>query len=199
MHISEGVLNLGVLGTGYILTSIGVGIGLKSLKEEKIVKTAIFCSAFFVASLIRVPLGPSSVHLVLNGLVGVLLGWQVFCALFIALLLQAILFGFGGLTTLGINTLNMALPGLVCYWFFHRGLRGGKVVSLILGFLAGFLGVFLASICVAASLFCTGEQFLNTAKLIFIAHIPVMFLEGIITALIVQFIKKVKPEILTAT
>jgi len=196
MHISEGVLNAGVLGTGYIVTSLGLGIGLKSLKEEKMVRTAVLSSAFFVASLIHIPLGPSSVHLILNGLVGLLLGWQVFCALFIALLLQAILFQFGGLTTLGINTLNMALPGLICYFLFRSGLRKGKVVSLISGFLAGFLGVFLASICVAVSLFCSGEQFLNTAKLIIVAHVPVMFIEGIITALTVQFIKKVKPEML---
>ena len=195
MHISEGVLSLPVLGTGYFLTSIGLGIGLRFLKGENIVRAAIFSSAFFVASLIHVPIGPASVHLILNGLVGVFLGWSVFCAIFVSLLLQAMLFQFGGLTTLGINTFNMAFPAILCYLLFARVLKKGRLSILIFGFLAGFLGVFLGSLCVALSLFFSGEQFLNAAKLIFMAHLPVMFVEGIITALILQFIKKVKPEI----
>lgn len=197
MHISEGVLSLPVLSGGYVLTFFGLGLGLKSLKEERIVRTAIFSSAFFVASLIHVPLGPSSVHLVLNGLVGVLLGWQAFCAIFVALLLQAILFQFGGLTTLGVNTFNMSLPAILCYYFFRRGIRYGSRVSLfIVGFLVGFSGVFLGGLCLSASLILSGEQFLNTAKLVLAAHFPVMLIEGVITALVLQFLKKVKPEVL---
>jgi len=196
MHISEGVLSLPVLAGGYALTSIGLGVGLRSLRDERIVRTAVFSSAFFVASLIHIPLGPSSVHLILNGLVGVILGWQVFCAIFIALILQTILFQFGGLTTLGVNTFNMAFPALLCYYLFRRGLTGRRNLTLILGFLSGFLGVFLGGVCVGFSLFFSGEHFLNTAKLIFVAHLPLMFIEGIITAVILQFIRKVKPEIL---
>jgi cobalt/nickel transport system permease protein len=196
MHISEGVLNLPILAGGYTLTLVGLGVGLRSMEGERIVRTAIFSSAFFVASLIHIPLGPASVHLTLNGLVGILLGWQAFCAIFVGLFLQAILFQFGGITTLGINTFNMACPALICYYLLHRGLYRGGGFAFLSGFLAGFLGVFLAAIFVACSLFISGEHFLNTAQLIVIAHAPVMFIEGIITGIIVQFIRKIKPEIL---
>jgi cobalt/nickel transport system permease protein len=80
------------------------------MEHKEVPKVAILSSVFFVASLIHVPLGPSSVHLILNGIMGVLLGWTAFPAILVALALQGVLFQFGGITTLGVNTLNMALP-----------------------------------------------------------------------------------------
>jgi cobalt/nickel transport system permease protein len=195
MHISEGVLTFPVIVGGYALTAVGVAIGLRSLEGEKIVRTAIFSSAFFIASLIHVPIGPSNVHLVLNGLVGVVLGWQAFCALLVGLAAQALLFQYGGLTTLGVNTFNMALPALICYYLCHRGIVGSQKASLGFGFLAGFLGVFLSGMLLATSLFLSGEHFLPAAKIIVAAHAPIMVIEGFVTAFVVRFIRKVKPEI----
>ena len=196
MHISEGVLSLPVITIGYALTAAGVGIGLKQLKDEDIVKTAVFSAAFFIASLIHVPLGPSNVHLILNGLVGLLLGPVSFCAIFLALLLQAILFQFGGLTSLGVNTFNMAMPALLCYVIFFKLIKGNNPPLVIIGFLTGFISVLISALLLSISLILSGEHFTVSAKLIFIAHIPVMVTDGIITAIVLQFIKKVKPEIL---
>ena len=150
MHISEGVLSLPVITIGYALTAAGVGIGLKQLKDEDIVKTAVFSAAFFIASLIHVPLGPSNVHLILNGLVGLLLGPVSFCAIFLALLLQAILFQFGGLTSLGVNTFNMAMPALLCYVIFFKLIKGNNLPLVIIGFLTGFISK--AFFCVTATI-----------------------------------------------
>ena len=197
MHISEGVLTLPVIAGGYAFTAAGVAMGLRSLEGEKIVRTAIFSSAFFIGSLIHVPIGPGNAHLVLNGLVGVVLGWQAFCALLVALAAQALLFQYGGLTALGVNTFNMAFPALFCYYLCRRGIAGSKRASLIFGFLAGFLGVCLSGILLAGSLFLSGEHFLPAAKMVIVAHVPIMVVEGVVTTCIVQFIRKVKPEILT--
>ncbi len=197
MHISEGVLSAPVLSTGAIITAAGTYLGIKNLKEEKIPQAALLSSAFFVASLIHVPVGPSSAHLVLNGLVGILLGWIAFPAILLGLFLQAILFQFGGLTTLGINTVNMALPAVICYYLFGKMIRSSsKIKYLIAGFLTGALGVFLGSIFVAFSLIFTGKEFLKTAKLIVFVHLPIMIIEGLITVFVINFLKKVKPEIL---
>ena len=54
----------------------------------------------------------SSAHLILNGLLGVVLGWAAFPVIFVALLLQAVLFQFGGFTVLGVNTATMGLGAL---------------------------------------------------------------------------------------
>jgi cobalt/nickel transport system permease protein len=110
MHISEGILSGSVLATGGVLAASGTIIGLRDMKGEDFVKVSLLSSSFFVASLIHVPVGPSSAHLVLNGLCGIILGWKSFPAILVSLFLQAILFQFGGLTTLGVNTCNMAIP-----------------------------------------------------------------------------------------
>lgn len=96
MHISEGVLSPAVLGAGAVLAAAGIVIGLRKLDYDRLMTVAILAAAFFVGSLIHVPIGPSSVHLILNGLLGMLLGWAAFPSIFVALMLQAILFQYGG-------------------------------------------------------------------------------------------------------
>lgn len=197
MHISEGVLSAPVLLTGASLTVIGTAIGLKKMSYEKIPEVAVLSSAFFVASLIHIPIGPSSVHLVLNGLVGVLLGWMSFPSILVALSLQALLFQFGGFTSLGVNTFNMALPAVITYYLFNLPIRkNNQLIATLAGFGAGITGIGLGTLFVAIALVTTGESFLNVAKLLVITHFPVMIIEGIVTSFCVVFLKKVKPEIL---
>ncbi len=197
MHISEGVLSLPVLASGGVVAAAGVAIGLKKLDYEHIMSTALLSSAFFVASLIHVPVGPSSVHLILNGLVGLILGWASVPAIGVALLLQALLFGFGGVTVLGVNTVIMAGPAVVVYLLFGSWVRRPGKKQWIGGFLAGALSVAMSGLLVAAALIETDEAFLKTAQLILLAHIPIMLIEGVITMFTVNFLSKVQPEILS--
>jgi cobalt/nickel transport system permease protein len=197
MHISEGILSAPVLVTGAALAAGGVALGLKKMDYERIPEVAVLSSAFFVASLIHVPLGPSSVHLVLNGLVGVLLGWIAFPSILVALTLQTLLFQFGGFTVLGVNTFNMAAPAVVSYYLFNYLVRRGNyTVSAGAAFLAGALGVGGGAMLIALCLVTTGEEFISVAKVILLAHMPVMIIEGLITSFCVLFLKKVKPELL---
>ncbi len=196
MHISEGVLSAPVLATGALLAAGGAALGLRKMDYERIPGVAVLSSAFFVASLIHVPAGPSNVHLVLNGLAGILLGWMAFPSILVALSLQAVLFQFGGITSLGVNTVIMAAPAVVSFYLFGPLIRRGHIMSILGGFGAGAAGIGIGSILVAAALVSTGESFAGVAKLIVAAHIPVMVIEGIITAFCVTFLKKVKPEIL---
>lgn len=197
MHISEGVLSAPVLVTGAALAVAGISVGLKKMDYEKIPQVAVLSSSFFVASLIHVPIGPSNAHLILNGINGLLLGWMCFPSILVALVLQAILFQFGGLTVLGVNTVNMALPGVICYYLFARLInRENRFVYLIAAFLCGFLSVFISGILVALSLWFTEEPFISAAKLIVLAHVPIMIIEGFITLFCVAFLKRVKPRLL---
>jgi cobalt/nickel transport system permease protein len=197
VHISEGVLSTPVLASGAVLTAGGVALGLKKMDYAKIPEVAVMSSAFFVASLIHIPVGPSSVHLVLNGLVGVLLGWMAFPAILVALTLQALLFQFGGFTVLGVNTFNMSVPAVLSYYLFSERIRSkSRITPSVAGFLAGILGVGGGALLIALSLLCTGEEFMNVARLTLLAHLPVMIIEGIITAFCVTFLKKVRPDIL---
>ena len=197
MHISEGVLSAPVLVTGAAITVVGCAVGLKKLDYDRIPEVGVLTSTFFVASLVHVPIGPSSVHLLLNGIIGLLLGWAAFPSILVALTLQSVLFQFGGITALGVNTVNVAVPALICYYMFNYAVRReNPFISLGSAFACGFLAVFLTSIMVGVSLFFTGEAFVEAAKLVVIAHFPVMIIEGMMTAFCVIFLKKVKPEIL---
>ena len=198
MHISEGVLSPGVLIAGAALTTAGVAVGLKNLDHEEIPSIGILSAAFFVASLVHVPIGPSSAHLILNGLLGLILGWKAFPAILIGLVLQALLFQFGGITTLGVNTLNMALPAVVCYYLFGWGMRLGtkQVLFTVTAFACGACAILMSGVLVGFSLYLTGEAFLPVAKLVVAAHVPVMLIEGVLTAACALFLRRVKPELL---
>ena len=199
MHIVDGALSAPVLIGGTVLAAGMVGYGLRCLKPDDLPKVAVMSAAFFVASLIRIPLGVSNVHLLLNGVSGILLGWMAAPAIFTALILQAVFFGFGGVTVLGVNTLNIALPALCAHLLFRAWARGGGRKRLTFaGFAAGMFAVMLSSVGVGVSLALTGHEFIAAAGLVFVSHIPVMLLEGGITAIIVGFLWNVKPKLFPA-
>ena len=199
MHISEGILSGPVLLTGAALAAAATAVGLKKLDYDRIAQTGILSAAFFVASLIHVPVGPTSVHLILNGIVGLLLGWCAFPAILIALLLQGLFFQFGGITTLGVNTLIMALPAVICYYLFSPFIVNKNTSAMIAAFFCGFLCVFLSAVIMGASLVFSEENFLEISALVIVAHLPVMVIEGVITAFCIVFLKKVKPELISQT
>lgn len=196
MHISEGVLSGPVLAGGWVLAAAGTALGLRRLDYDRLMTVAILSAAFFVASLIHVPIGPVSVHLILNGLLGAILGLAAFPAICIALLLQAVLFQFGGLVVLGVNTVDMALPAILCFLAFGPLLRAGGRKRTVGAFCCGFFAVLLAGGLTALALGLSGEAFAATAKVILLAHVPIMLIEGVLTALAVAFVAKVRPEML---
>src|SRR3954471_24563988 len=92
------------------------------VRDEDIPLIALLTAAFFVASLIHVRVGPTSVHLLLNGLVGVVLGRRAVLAVAVGLVLQAALVGHGGFSSLGVNVCVMTLPAYLAAALF-AGLR----------------------------------------------------------------------------
>ena len=186
-----------MLLAGAALAATELAVAIRRLKPEDIPKTAMLCAMFFVASLVRIPLGPGSVHLVLCGLMGAVLGWGAFIGIFAALLLQALLFQYGGLTTLGVNTFNMAAPAVLLYLLVGRFLRApNSRVALAAAFFIGFSSILIAALLTGTSLWLSGEQFLGIAKALVLAHLPPAAIEGLITLAAVQFLRKVKPDIL---
>ena len=198
MHIAEGVLSPAVLGAGAALAAAGVAIGLRRMEGERILEVGILSAAFFVGSLIHVPIGVTSAHLLLTGLLGVLIGWAAFPAILAALLLQALLFQYGGLTTLGVNTFTMGTSAVLA-WYAWRGIRRlwpGAAGQKVAAFCGGVLGIAIAALLTALALAFTNEGFLTAAKLLLAAHLPIMVAEGFITMVPVGFIARVRPEML---
>ncbi|MEW6351636.1 MAG: cobalt transporter CbiM [Thermodesulfobacteriota bacterium] len=196
MHISEGVLSPQVLIAGAALAAAGTAIGLRKLDQEKLPLVGVLSATFFVASLVQVPAGgPISMHLVLNGVCGLLLGWAAFPAILVGLILQALLFQFGGLTTLGVTTFNIAAPAVLMGFVCRKGVESRHpAVRMVSEFLCGSCSVLLAALGVAAALMATGQSFWTYAATEVLVHIPVMIIEGIFTMFAVEFLLKVRPE-----
>lgn len=200
MHISDGVLSSVVVAIGWVIAlSISAFILWRSKQHydlsERIPMISIMTAAFFVASLVHVPFGLTTVHLLLNGLLGVVLGIMAFPAMLVGLTLQAFLFQHGGITTIGINNVMMGIPALLAYWTFRLGYRKGLSPAFV-GGLCGALGILLSGIFLALVLIITGEEFQEVAYAAALAHVPIMIIEGVITGSVVSFLLKVRPELL---
>ncbi|KQB13226.1 cobalt transporter CbiM [Rhodobacter capsulatus] len=195
MHIVDGALANPVVIGGAVAAAGGIALGLRAMTMERIPAAGVLSAAFFVASLVHVPIGPSSVHLILNGMAGLVLGWAAFPALFVGLLLQAVFFGFGGVTVLGVNTFNIAMPAVIVGLVLGPLIRRGGAHAAIWGGVGGALAIALTTLCVAICLALSGDQFLAAAKLVFLAHIPVMAVEAVLTAAAVSLALRVKPEL----
>lgn len=198
MHLSEGVLHSSTLIAGAVVAVAGIAIGLKSLKSDRLSLTALFASAFFVASTIHIPVGIGSVHLILNGIAGIFLGWAVFPAFLIALALQALLFSFGGFAVLGVNLCIMALPALAVHYLSRpllRELTRKRLISA--GILAGVVGVGgAAAIASLVLAFDGGTQYRDLIGLLIVSHLPVFVVDSLISVGVLLTLAKMMPEAL---
>jgi cobalt/nickel transport system permease protein len=133
VHISDGLLSTSWTVGGFVVAALlGAGAVVldrlaarwrgQELREEEVAWIALLTSAFFVATLIHIPAGMIRVHLLLNGLVGVVLRWRAALAIPVGLFLQAVLFGHGGMSALGINICVMTVPALLA-WLLFGGLH----------------------------------------------------------------------------
>lgn len=198
MHISEGILSIPVLGAGAILGAAGIWLGVRKLDSEKIVLCGVMSAVFFVGTLIHVPIGPGNAHLILNGLLGILLGWAAFPAIFAALVLQALLFQYGGLTTLGVNLCSMAYPAVLAGWIFYKlsGILKIRSSVAISAFAAAFIAVALSAFMAACALALSDENFTTAASLLTLAHVPIMIVEGLISAFTIAILARTTPSLL---
>ena len=199
MHLSEGVLHTPVLLAGVALAGVGVAVGLCRLESERLPLTALFAAAFFVAGTIHVPVGIGSVHLILNGMAGLFLGWAVFPAFLIALLLQVLFFSFGGFAVLGVNLCVMALPAVAAHYVLRGYLKPdmGAMAKLITGLGAGIIGVggagALASLVLAID---GGKHYQDLIALLLLSHLPVFVLDGMISYGVISLLSKMYPSAL---
>ncbi|NJL49853.1 MAG: cobalt transporter CbiM [Leptolyngbyaceae cyanobacterium SM2_5_2] len=212
MHIPDGILPAQVCVAGYAITGLATWYSLRQINRKpdpsaEIPKASLLTAAFFVASSIYIPVPPASVHLILNGLLGVVLGYFAFPAILVGLFFQALIIGHGGLTTLGVNAAMMGIPALLAYHIFQARHAFGKVLTEptrtgLFAFLGGALGLGIAALIFLALIILNvpAEMDANTERGVILglsaAHVPLMIVEGVFTAMLVLFLQRVKPELL---
>ena len=210
MHIPDGILPGSVCAAGYLATGAATALSLAVVRRQAdphrvVPKASTLTAVFFVASWIHVPIPPTSVHMVLNGLLGVILGPFAFLAILVGLFFQAVLFQHGGLTTLGVNATLMGVPALAVGALFGLGARLWARSSrwvVVFGFVGGSLATVLSALGFAVVLVTTVPAALDPSLLttgmtaLTLAHLPLAAVEGVFTAMVVLFLRKVQPDLL---
>jgi cobalt/nickel transport system permease protein len=158
VHIMDGILSWKWIAGGFVLMALLVGWGSRRVTDEEVPRVALMSAVFFVASLVHFTLGPTSVHLLLNGLVGVMLGRRAPLAILMGLFLQAVLGMHGGLLSMGVNTCVMALPALLAAVVFTGLERSGwarqgwpRTLLTAIGTAGGSLGIAFFVVLVATN------------------------------------------------
>ena len=210
MHIPDGVLPVPVTAAGYAATAVVTWYSVRKINQKEnprqdIPKASLLTAAFFVASWIHVPVPPTSVHLVLNGLLGAVLGYFAFPAILIGLFFQSVMFQHGGLTTLGVNAVIMGLPAIVAHYIFRLRRFGNKESRRktgVFGFLSGAvaLGTSAAIFVVILLPYIPADLDTSTERAaiytLATAHLPLIAIEGVITSIFAVFLQRVRPRIL---
>jgi cobalt/nickel transport system permease protein len=140
VHIGDGMLTPTWCAGGFVVAGLLALWGAWRIREEEIPQLAVLTAVFFLTALIHVPIpGGPKTHLLLNGLLGVVLGRRAILAVLVGLFLQSSLSVMEGVgfSTLGVNACVMALPAYLAWglfaglqrlpWIRHPILRGGLV------------------------------------------------------------------------
>ena len=199
MHISEGILKAEIIIPATVVAGVWVAYLLYRLNFKDIPKIACMSAIFFVASFIHIPLGPTAIHLILGGLVGAFLGVNAIIAIFVGLLLQALFFGYGGISVLGVNLLMIAVPTIFARYFVKLSFKEQKyqkIYRYICWFLVGFIPLLCSSLILSGVLVLNGKEFLAISGLALAANFPLMIVEGIINLFAISFIYRVNKELL---
>jgi cobalt/nickel transport system permease protein len=221
MHIPDGYLGPTTCGFFYIVMvpvwTFASKIVKRTLNARQVPLLAIGAAFSFVIMMFNIPIpGGTTGHAVGGVLVAILLGpWAASIAITVALVIQALLFGDGGITAIGANCFNMAfaLP-LVGYYSYRAISRGASVNSnrrVVAAGIAGYLGINAAAALAGLefgvqpllhhaangqALYC--PYGLNTALPVMLGEHLFIFgwIEAIVTALVIKYLQRQAPELL---
>jgi|GEM_PF-775040 len=190
MHISDGIIPVDIALAADALAIPALYLSGRRLRVDEIPKMGVFTAALFVISLIHFPLGPSSIHLCLFGLTGIIFKIRSVPILFTTLLFQALIFQHGGLISLGINTLFMSSGALLAALIWHFPALNAASRSLLAGFTAVMLPAFLIGLLFFLIHYGPGMMVFP------MLYLPSAVIEAGLTLTIVLYIQKNRPEII---
>ncbi len=222
MHIPDGYLSPLTCAAAYVVAAPFWFVALRKVKgqlQTRLVPTVAVVSAFsFVIMMFNLPLpGGTTGHAVGLAVAPILLGpWAAMLAISIALFIQALFFGDGGITTFGANCLNMAIVGpWVAYWLY-RLISGETPLAskrrVFAAAAAGYIAISVAALLAAVQFGIQPIFFHDAAGAPLYAPyalaitIPAMMIghlsfaglaEAVISGGVVAYVQKVDPRLLS--
>ena len=206
MHIPDGFLDAKTAAATGVLAVAGLGLALRQARMElprrKVPLLGLSAAFVFAAQMLNFPVaGGTSGHMIGGVLAAVLLGPSAaVIAISAVLVVQCFLFADGGITALGANIFNMAIVGGGGGWLVYRLLsrmvKGlfGKVMAASF---AAWLSTVMASVLCAGELAASGTVKWSVALPAMAGvHMLIGIGEGVITAMVLAAIAKVRPDLL---
>lgn len=208
MHIPDGLMDPAIWIAGWLIALAVVGIATlrvgKGLDEKKVPLMAVLAAGIFIAQMLNFPIGQGvSGHLIGAALATLLVGpWASIIIITVILIIQALVFGDGGITAMGLNILNMAVIASLVTWGVVT-IAGPKYRRTGVP-AAAWASVFIAStVCaaqLAASFALSGGTFGIDGVVAFPTmmgfHVLIAIGEAVITGGVVLYLSKVAPEML---
>ena len=211
MHVPDGFMNVtmsaatGVISFGTLWAYIRSAKDL--IADKFIALTGMMSALIFVLQMINFPIAAgTSGHLLGGALAVIVLGPRLgLICLSVVVIIQSLLFADGGLSALGVNVLNMAIVTsatswfIVKYWIKFIGKNKTSIVSVSV--LAGILSVVFSSIAFTIQYAIGGTISIPVGTVLLAmvtTHFIIGFGEGIITALIITLLIRVRPDLIYA-
>jgi len=223
MHIPDGYLGPATCGLFYAIMlpiwAAASRIVKKTLNARQVPLLAIGAAFSFVIMMFNVPIpGGTTGHAVGAVLAAILLGpWASCIVVTVALVVQALLFGDGGITAIGANCFNMAFIEVFSGYYLYKLISGPSPFTsgrrVIAAGIAGYVAINVAAFSAAVmfgiqpllhktangqSLYC--PYGLNVAIPVMLGEHMLIFgwVEAMVTALVVKYLQKHDPSLLEA-
>jgi cobalt/nickel transport system permease protein len=220
MHIPDGLMDPTVSAIGWIEFLVVLGAVLllagNRVKEKSLPRVAVLSAGIFVAQMINFPIGGGTTgHLIGGALFAIIAGPMVaIIGMTVVLLIQALMFGDGGITALGLNALNMAVIAPLTGWGVYtllktmteRGANRSSVASSFVVGAAAWASVFVAAAACAAELAVSYAVSSGAYGIAAAVSVPAMLGmhavigvgEGIITAGVLVYLWSVLPDAISS-
>jgi cobalt/nickel transport system permease protein len=214
MHIPDGFVDLPTSAGAAVLAAPAVVVATRragrQLADRHVPLAGLVAAYLVVAQLLVFPVGlGTGAHLVGAGLALVLVGpWVAQVCVAVVLVLQALVLGDGGITALGLNTLNDAVVPLAVGWavlaatqvWWRRPSRQPTGVAAAAG-LAGAAGAFAGAVAFCIEFALGGTDVLPAGAVtagVLGAHAVVAVIEGVLTGLLVAALVRTRPDLVLA-
>ena len=204
MHIPDSFLPISQAAVYWLIALVFIALSLRwvrhEMSEEKVPLVAVLAAGVFALQAFNIPvmMGTSG-HLLGAALVAIVLG-SPYAAVFVlslVLIVQGILFGDGGITTMGANIVNMGvIGGFVGYYSYHGFLSLTKnMFASAAG--AAWLACVVPALAAALELTLAGTFPLVPGLIgMGVYHALIGIVEAVITAVVLGLIVNARPDIL---
>jgi cobalt/nickel transport system permease protein len=211
MHMADALISPAVGGAMWAATAGLTVYSARKLKEEmderKIPLMGVMGALIFAAQMINftIPGTGSSGHIAGGLLLAILLGpHAAFLTMASILTIQALFFADGGLLALGCNLFNMGFfPCFVAFPFIYKRIAAGRGRKRVLpaSLAASIVSLQLGSLGVVTETVLSGVSDLNFGTFLLLMqsiHLAIGIVEGLVTASLIGFVYRTRPEILEA-